>query len=164
MRRARPDAHDLGMASSAAQGFSRITVEWPAGHRPEARLLAALELLVAIPAIPSGIALMRDGMGLDRSWIAHTLLPDYTIPGLLLLVVIGGGMSAAAVASLRRPQLARPVGLTAGIVLLGWLAIETLMLGWHGGPQLPLDIAYGGLGAGLAAAGLRGLRLTASGR
>lgn len=156
--------HHVSMASSAAPGFSRITAEWPASGRRGARLLALLELLVAIPAIPSGIALMRDGMGLDRSWIAHTLFPDYTIPGLLLLVVIGGGMVAAAVVTLRRPQLARPVGLTAGIVLLAWLATETLMLGWHGGPQLPLDVAYGGLAAGLVAAGLRGLRLTASDR
>lgn len=150
------------MASSAAPGFSKITVEWPAGAHREARLLALLELLVSVPAIPSGIALMRDGMGLDRSWISHTLLPDYTIPGLLLLLVIGGGMSAAALVTLRRPALARPVGLTAGIVLLAWLAIETLMLGWHGGPQLPLDAAYGALAAGLVATGLRGLRLTSS--
>ena len=162
MRGESAGAHDMDMASSAAQGSSRITAEWPAAPRREARLLAALELLVAIPAIPSGIGLMRDGMGLDRRWIAHTLLPDYTIPGLLLLLLIGGGMSAAAVVTLRRPQLARPLGLTAGIVLLAWLAIETLMLGWHGGPQLPLDVAYGGLAAGLAAAGLRGLRLTTS--
>lgn len=124
-----------------------------------ALLLAALELLIALPAVPSGIALMRDGMGMDRAWIDHTLLPDYTIPGVLLLTAIGGGTAAAAVLTLARPQLGRPAALAAGVVLLVWLAIETLMIGWHGGPQLALDLAYAALGAALAAAGLHGADL-----
>ena len=39
--------------------------------------------------------------------------------------------------------------LAMGVVLLVWLAVETLMIGWHGGPQLPLDLVCGGLGAAL---------------
>jgi hypothetical protein len=42
-----------------------------------------------------------------------------------------------------------------GAVLLVWLAVETLMIGWHGGPQLPLDVLCGSLGAALVALGLR---------
>ncbi len=132
------------------------------GARPRAAarlILAAIELLVAIPAVPSGVALVRDGMGLDTAWIDHTLLPDYTIPGVLLMVVIGGGMALAAAAVLTRPRLARPAALGAGLVLLAWLAIETLMLGWHGGPQLGLDVAYGAFGLCLMAAGLRPVRV-----
>ena len=102
---------------------------------------------------------MHDGMGMDRAWIDHTLLPDYTIPGVLLLAVIGGGFSGAAAVTLMRPHLGRPAALAAGVVLLLWLAIETLMIGWHGGPQLALDLAYGGLAAALATAGLHGLDL-----
>lgn len=124
---------------------------------------ALLELLVALPAVPSGIALMRGGMGMHRAWIDHTLLPDYTIPGILLLVVIGGGAAAAATATLVRPQLARPAALASGVVLLAWLAIETLMIGWHGGPQLVLDLAYGAIGCVLAAVGLRGMGVAVAG-
>lgn len=134
-----------------------ITVVWRGVSRTGAILLAAIELLVALPAVPSGFALMRDGMGMNRAWIDHTLLPDYTIPGVLLLAVIGGGTAAAAALTLARPHLGRPAALAAGVVLLAWLAIETLMIGWHGGPQIPLDLAYGGLGAALTAVGLRGL-------
>jgi len=36
-----------------------------------------------------------------------------------------------------------------GLVLVMWLTIETLMIGWHGGPQLTLDILCGGLAAAL---------------
>jgi hypothetical protein len=142
-------------ATPAKTGLSLI-VAWRCLSRRGALLLAALELLVAVPAVPSGIALIRDGMGMDRAWIDHTLLPDYTIPGVLLLAVIGGGTAAAAALTLARPQLGRPAALVAGVVLLAWLAIETLMIGWHGGPQLGLDVAYGALGAALMTAGLHG--------
>jgi hypothetical protein len=139
-----------------AQTGLSLTLAWRGLSRRGALLLAALELLVAFPAVPSGIALIRDGMGMDRAWIDHTLLPDYTIPGVLLLAVIGGGTAAAAALTLARPQLGRPAALAAGAVLLAWLAIETLMIGWHGGPQLGLDLACGALGAALATAGLHG--------
>ena len=149
------------MASSPARAGSTfsITLAWSTPSRGARLILAAIELLVAIPAVPSGVALVRDGMGLDTAWIDHTLLPDYTIPGVLLMVVIGGGMALAAAATVTRPRLARPAALWAGLVLLAWLAIETLMLGWHGGPQLGLDAAYGVFGVCLTAAGLRTLRL-----
>jgi hypothetical protein len=152
------------MASSAqtpAASFS-LTLEWPTPLRRVRLALAAVELAVAIPAVPSGIALIRDGMGLNTAWIDHTLLPDYTVPGLLLLVVIGGGMPLAAAAALWRPRLALPAALAMGTVLLAWLAIETLMIGWHGGPQLGLDLVYGALGLGLVAAGLRTVRVRRS--
>jgi hypothetical protein len=136
-----------------------LSLAWRGLSRPQALLLAALELLVALPAVPSGVALIRDGMGMDRAWIDHTLLPDYTIPGVLLLAVIGGGSAAAAAVTLTRPGLGRPAALLAGALLLAWLAIETLMIGWHGGPQLVLDLGYGALGAALAAAGLPGVEV-----
>ncbi len=150
-------------ATPAGASFS-MTVEWPAPSRRRRLALAAAELAVAIPAIPSGIGLVRDGMGLDTAWIDHTLLPDYTVPGVLLLVVIGGGMALAAAAALLRPRLALPAALAMGTVLLAWLAIETLMIGWHGGPQLGLDLAYGALGLGLVAAGARPVRVRRSDR
>jgi hypothetical protein len=145
---------------TAPAGIS-VRLGWSGLSLRAAAAVALLELLVALPALPSGIALIRDGMGMDRAWIDHTLLPDYTIPGILLLVVIGGGGAAAATATLVRPQLARPVALASGLVLLAWLAIETLMIGWHGGPQLALDSAYGAIGCVLVAVGLRGLAVAA---
>jgi hypothetical protein len=149
------------VASSAAQPRPsvRLTLSWSAPPRRARLGIAAIELLVAIPAVASGIALVRDGMGLDRGWIDHTLLPDYTIPGVLLAVVLGGGMGLAAALTLARPLLAAPAALAMGVVLLGWLAVETLMMGWHGGPQLGLDLVYGMLGAALVAAGVRTLRV-----
>lgn len=47
------------------------------------------------------------------------------------------------------PHAVRMHALAMGVCLLVWLAVETLMIGWHGGPQLPLDLVCGGLGAAL---------------
>jgi hypothetical protein len=147
-------------ASAEPRAGVRITLSWSVPARSTRLAHAAVELLVAVPAVPSGVALVRDGMGLDTGWIDHTLLPDYTIPGILLAVVIGGGMALAAAVTLTRPRLAAPAALAMGVVLLGWLAVETLMIGWHGGPQLGLDLVYGAFGVCLTAAGLRTVRVS----
>ena len=110
---------------------------------------------MGLAAVAGGVGLVRDGSGLDTAWIEHTLLPSWTIPGVLLAVLVGGGMLTAAAISLRDRALAAPAALAMGAVLLVWLAVETLMIGWHGGPQLPLDVLCGSLGAALVALGLR---------
>ena len=64
-------------------------------------------------------------------------------------------MLTAAALTLRTRALAAPAAFAMGAVLLAWLAIETLMIGWHGGPQLPLDVLCGRPGAALVALALR---------
>ena len=58
-------------------------------------------------------------------------------------------MLAAAAVSIRSRGLAAPAARAMGVVLLVWLAVETLMIGWRGGPRLPLDLVCGGFGAAL---------------
>jgi hypothetical protein len=88
----------------AAAGRSSLTITWERPSRRTVGALAAIELVTGLPAIPSGIALVRNGMGMPADWIEHSLLPDFTIPGILLLVLIGGGMTASGILSLRRPD------------------------------------------------------------
>ena len=109
----------------------------------------AFRLVLGIAAVLGGIGLVRNGSGLEAAWIEHTLLPSWTVPGILLVVLIGGGLLGAAAATLRAHALAAPAALVMGLVLVMWLTIETLMIGWHGGPQLTLDILCGGLAAAL---------------
>jgi len=116
--------------------------------------MVGIELAMGLSAVAGGVSLVRDGSGLDTAWIDHTLLPSWTITGILfavLAVLVGGGMLAAAAVSARSRRLAAPAALLMGAVLLAWLAVETLMVGWHGGPQLPLDLLCGGLAVGLVA-------------
>jgi hypothetical protein len=127
-------------------GFS-VSFAPPPARRAAA--MVAIEAVMGLAAVLGGAGLVRDGSGLKTAWIDHTLLPSWTIPGLLLAVLVGGGMLAAAAVSIPSRGLAAPAALAMGVVLLVWLAVETLMIGWHGGPQLPLDLLCGGLGAAL---------------
>ena len=93
----------------------RIDIAEPG--RARAIWMIVIECLLGLAAIPGGIGLIRDGLGMNRGWIDHTLLPGWEIPGLLLAVVIGGGMLSAALISFRWPRLAAPAGLVMGVVL-----------------------------------------------
>jgi hypothetical protein len=125
---------------------------------PTARIriaMIAIELFIGIPAIPAGVGLIRNGLGMPADWIRHGLFPDYAVPGVLLIILIGAGMIGAAVVTIRWPVLAGPAGITVGSVQVAWLAIETFILGWHGGPQGLLIAVIGMLAAALVVFGAR---------
>ena len=75
---------------------------------------------------------------MKRTWLDGSPFPDYTIPGVFLLVVIGGGMLAAAALALTGSGWAARVALGMGVVVLAFLVIETTVIGYHGATQLPL--------------------------
>jgi hypothetical protein len=117
--------------------------------------MIAIELFIGIPAIPAGVGLIRNGLGMPADWIRHSLFPDYAVPGVLLIILIGAGMIGAAVVTMRWPVLAGPAGIMMGSVQVAWLAIETFILGWHGGPQGLLIAVIGMLAAALVVLGAR---------
>ena len=119
--------------------------ERPESHRVGSgvrRALVALELFVGIGAVYGGIELLVDaeGFGMKEAWLDGTPFPDYTVPGLVLLVVIGGGMIATAAIKLAGSRLAAPV---MGAAVLVFLAVETVAIGYHGATQLPLLVTTG---------------------
>lgn len=91
-------------------------------------------------ALYGGVRLLVDAeaLGAERSWLEGTLLPDYRVPGFVLVVVVGGGMLATALAALRRSRYAGLASLVMGVVLLAWGAVETLTIGYRGAGQLVL--------------------------
>jgi hypothetical protein len=137
------------MHGAFLQPSIELRLAFAAPPRRRVVAMAAIEFVLGVAAVLGGLGLVLNGSGLEVAWIEHTLLPSWTLPGILLMVLIGGGMLAAATATLRAHALAAPAALVMGLVLIAWLAIETLMIGWHGGPQLPLDILCGGLAATL---------------
>lgn len=114
-------------------------------HRRSARgVVAVTELVVGAGAIFGGYSLLSDaeGLGAKQSWLAGTPFPDYTIPGLVLLVVIGGGMLSAAIVTILAERFAaRAAGLMA-VLLLAWGATETVTIGWRGWQQIALVGAF----------------------
>ena len=64
--------------------------------------------------------------------------------GLILAVVVGGTLLAAALAQARRARFAPGLSFAAGAILVGWIAIQVAMLGYHSALQ-PLMFVVGAL-------------------
>ena len=96
-------------------------------------LTVAVELLVGISAFFGGYGLLKDaeGLGMPGSWLERSPFSDYKVPGLFLSVIIGGGMIVAALLALRRSPAARAAAQLMGLILLSWLVIETLIIGFR---------------------------------
>lgn len=93
-------------------------------------LLIALDGFVALSAIAGGIALAT---GLEDGRFAVELLRgtpigSYLIPGLILGAVVGGTATVAAAAALCWPRVMARTTALAGMVLMGWIAGEVLLL------------------------------------
>lgn len=103
-------------------------------------VLVALELFVGIGAVYGGVRMLRDadGFGLEQSWLDGTPFSSYTIPGLVLLVAIGGGMITAASSAIADSDWAALAALAMGVTLLGYLMVETALIGYQDATQLRL--------------------------
>ena len=70
-----------------------------------------------------------DELGVDHAWLDGSVFPDYTIPGLMLLVVIGGGMLIAAAVAVWAPRKAGLAAEVMAAALLVWGTVETFTIG-----------------------------------
>jgi hypothetical protein len=73
---------------------------------------------------------MSGAEDVPREWLEGSPFDDYFIPGLVLFVAVGGSLLAAATAVFAGLRRARHAALAAGLVVLGWLAVETLIIGY----------------------------------
>jgi hypothetical protein len=85
---------------------------------------------VALTAVGGGIALATGAEG-DRfpaDLLAGTPFRSYLIPGLILAVVVGGSAAVATTATLRSPEAGARASLLAGVILMGWIVGEIVIL------------------------------------
>jgi hypothetical protein len=103
-------------------------------------IVVATEIVVGVGAVFGGYGLLNDaeGLGAKKAWLDGSIFPDYTVPGLFLLVVIGGGMLSAAAITLFHRRRAAIVARLMATVLVLWGATETVTIGWRGWQQLVL--------------------------
>ena len=106
--------------------------------------VAAVEIVVGVGAVFGGYSLLTDakGLGAKQAWLEGSVFPDYTVPGMVLLVVVGGGMLAAAMVTILAPRYAARAAGTMAAVLVAWGSIETVTIGWRGIPQVVLLGAF----------------------
>jgi|SRR4051794_36992529 hypothetical protein len=129
-------------------------------------LVTAVAALNGVGAVLGGLGLLRDaeGMGYKESWLRGPFT-SYAVPGAFLLVVIGGGMLATAGLAMRRHRLAPRLAWIMGAILLAWLVIETLVIGYRGPIQIGFLVACGASAVVLLRAGSpRSYRATSAAR
>jgi len=115
-------------------------------RRVESTGLVGLLAFGAVSAIAGGIGLLGDGIGLPLDWLDGSPFSDYTIPGIILGAIVGGSQLLAAGAMLRRVERSHTTAAIAGVVMMGWIASEVLIVGTHGGLMLALQLIYSVLG------------------
>jgi hypothetical protein len=98
-------------------------------HGATRRMLIAVELFLALNAVAGAVYAFGGAEGVKRERLDGTPFNDYVIPGVILLVVVGGSLAAAATVLLRRVPNAWAFSVAAGAVVIGWLIVETLMIG-----------------------------------
>lgn len=100
--------------------------------RPET-IRYALGLMLAFAAINAfggGYYGMAGAKGVPTEWLIGSPFDSYFIPSLFLFVVVGGTFLVAAVAVLARWPLAWVAAIAAGVVVLGWIAVQVSLIGY----------------------------------
>lgn len=118
------------------------------------RVLLLLFAFIGLGAVAGSVGVMKDVMPFPEVWLQGTPFHSYFFPGLLLCLVVGGSQLAAAFLLLWRPSVARAASLTAGLILIGWMAGELALIGFQAPIQL-FFVAIGLLEVGLSFTAMR---------
>jgi len=115
--------------------------------------LFALDAVVAVTAIGGGIALVvgMEQLRFPIALLSGTVFSTHLIPGLILAVVVGGSAAAAAALMFISPGVGAAASIGAGMVLIGWIIGEVVLL-----PRAArswLEVFYGVAGVAMAALG-----------
>jgi hypothetical protein len=92
--------------------------------------LGSLLAFGALNAIGGGYYGLSGAAGVPTEWLDGSPFADYFIPSLILLVVVGGSFVMAAIVVFAGARIARAAALTAGLVVLGWLAAQVTIIGY----------------------------------
>ena len=118
---------------------------------------------IALTAIEGGLAMLL-GMEAGRfplEWLRGTPFKDYTIPALLLVFVVGGSSLAACVMAFTRHKAAPRFSMVAGLVMMGYIVVEILILKQTPPGPSVTEVIYFGLGLVLFGLGVN-LRMSQS--
>ncbi len=114
--------------------MTHLALRHPTVGRPHPTVirysLGGLLAFGALNAFAGGYYGMSGAEDVPREWLEGSPFDDYFIPGLVLFLVVGGSMLAAAIAVFADLRIARLAALGAGLVVLAWLAVETLIVGY----------------------------------
>jgi hypothetical protein len=102
-------------------------------YKKHFNILAVIQCLIAIGAVPAGLAFIVDStggsMGTTTEHLIHSPFPDFLIPGLFLFIIPGLGNILGALSSFRRMSFAVHLGIFLGIALLFWIVAQVVWIG-----------------------------------
>ena len=92
--------------------------------------LGTLLLFVALNAFGGGYYAMAGAAGVPVEWLAGSPFQDYYFPGLFLFVIVGGSALFAGILVFARHRIARKATIACGMVILSWLLVQLLIIGY----------------------------------
>jgi hypothetical protein len=111
-------------------------------------LLLAATIFQGLSGIAGGIGLILDPSGESLSipieWLQGSPFHSYLVPGIILLSVLGIFPLAVSFALWKFHSRAWHASLLVGLMLVIWIAVEILIIGYQ--PAPPLQLIYGLLG------------------
>jgi hypothetical protein len=130
-------------------------------HAPVRLAIGIPEALIALSAIggailmlaasyQNGVLIEAGGRGqFPLEWLANTPFNDYTIPALILAIGVGGSSLIGAVTIFTGREIGVLASFVAGLVLVGYIAVEVVMLrqgvSWIEGLYFGLGLLISGL-------------------
>lgn len=113
-------------------------------------LLACL-LIQGLSGVTGGLALVADPsgeiIGLPVSWLRGSPLESYLVPGLILFLALGILPLIVMYTVWTRLPWAWFASAIVGLVLIVWILVEILIIGYQSEP--PLQLIYGSLGVAI---------------
>jgi hypothetical protein len=92
------------------------------------KTLIGISIFNAVSAIGGGASLVTGSLPVPKALLRHTPFDSYVIPGLFLGVIIGGSALAGSIALLARTRRSRLISAAAGVIMVGWIAGETILI------------------------------------
>ena len=90
--------------------------------------LVVLELLLGASAVYGGVGLLTGTLGMSDDWLAGTPFASWLVPGVALLLIVAVPMLGAALLEVRRHRLAPTASVLAGVLQVGWIAVQLLVM------------------------------------
>lgn len=89
--------------------------------------LVVLEGLLGLSALYGAFGMLTETLGMSDAWLSGTPFATWTFPAVALVVVVAIPMLGAAALELRRHRLAPAVSVWAGVVQVGWIAVQLMV-------------------------------------
>ena len=93
-------------------------------------VLGSILSILALNAFAGGFYGLDGAYGVPTEWLDGSPFSDYFIPSLVLFIVVGGSSLMAAIAVFRRSRYARRISLLSGAVVLLWITVQLMIIGY----------------------------------